>query len=237
MDNQKKSFWKAYSEDHFWRLNDKSQVKEKSDYYDMVYDTLLPQDTSVQILDIGCGGGHFLHYLSRKGYTNIQGIDIASGLVDFVRAEICPNVLNADALEYLSEHPNQFDVLAANDFIEHLPKESIIKFLELCRKALRPNGMLILKTPNMSHPLAGRNRYVDFTHETGFTEHSLYQVCAAAGFESINLYGEFHAVAEPRFYRWIKKLYREVSETSPQVLSANLLAVCKKGANTTNELL
>lgn len=221
-------FWRSYAENHFWRLNDREKVKENSIYYDRIYDSLLPGDKTVRILDIGCGGGHFLHYLVRRGYTNMEGIDIAPGLVRFVREEIWPGVRQGDALEYLRGGPHGYDVMVANDFIEHLPKRGIIEFLFLCFDALAVDGMLLLKTPNMSYPFASRNRYVDFSHEIGFTEHSLYEVCAAARFRRVDILSEHHSSAEPKAYPWFRKLYTWLGQTPPKILSTNLIACCRK---------
>jgi 2-polyprenyl-3-methyl-5-hydroxy-6-metoxy-1,4-benzoquinol methylase len=171
-DTQTKRFWASYSEDHFWRLNDKSKVKDSAPYYARLFDSLLPSDRAARIIDIGCGGGHFLYYLKAKGYSNLEGVDMAPGLVDFVREQIWPNVHNGDALEYLKKNADKYDAIVANDFIEHLPKNAIIQFLFCALAALRPGGMLLLKTPNMSNLFASRHRYVDFTHEVGFTEYS-----------------------------------------------------------------
>ncbi len=227
-DGYEEAFWKSYAENHFWRLNDKTRVKENSVYYDAIYDALLPPERSARILDIGCGGGHFLHYLVRKGYRNVEGIDIAPGLVEFVRTEIWPAVHAGDALEFLDAHPGAYDCLAANDFIEHLAKPRIVRFLFLCFDALAPGGRLLIKTPNMGNLFASRNRYVDFTHEVGFTEHSLYEVCAAAGFADIDIRSEFHASAEPKSYKWLRKFYLWAGAAVPKVLSTNLVAACRK---------
>ena len=226
--NYEEAFWQSYAENHFWRLNDKTKVKPNSIYYDPIFNPLLPRDKSIQILDVGCGGGHFLYYLIRNGYSNIEGIDIAPGLVEFVQKEICPNVHEQEALAHLKANPNRYDVIVANDFIEHLQKKTIIEFLFLSRSAIKPKGMLILKTPNMSHLFASRSRYVDFTHEVGFTEHSLYEVCSAAGFDKVEIHSEYHGVEEPRFCKIVRKVYFWTRMTPPRILSPNLIAVCLK---------
>lgn len=223
-----KMFWKSYSENHFWKLNDKTKVKENSVYYDAIYNTLLPENKSTKILDVGSGGGHFLAYLKRRGYKNIEGVDLSPGLVEFVKKEIHPKVTNEDALSFLEKHKNEYDILVANDIIEHLHKDRIIEFLFLCYEALKKNGTLYLKTPNMGNFFAPRNRYVDFTHTTGFTEYSLNQVCAAVGFKDVKVIAENHTKKEPRIYRWIKKLYRLTGQDAPSILDVNILAICKK---------
>lgn len=213
---------------HFWRLNDKTKVKENSIYYDAVYDTLLSADKTARILDIGCGGGHCLAYLRRKGYINMVGIDQSPELVQFVIQEIWPQTIQTEALTYLQQHLGEFDMLIANDFIEHLPKQIIGEFLQLCRTALRPGGKLLIKTPNMSNPLASRHRYVDFTHEVGFTETSLHQVCANAGFTKVIIYPEFPTRPESFSYHLLRWFYRLLNEESLQILSTNLIAECYK---------
>ena len=58
------------------------------------------------------------------------------------------------------------------------------------KRALKPGGILIIKTDNGGNPfLACHSRYMDFTHEIIFTEHSLEQVLIAAGFKDIKIKG------------------------------------------------
>jgi len=227
-DDYQEQFWQSYAENHFWRLNDKSRVKENSVYYDPIYDPILPPDRSIRIFDVGCGGGHFLYYLIRKGYRNITGIDISPGLVKFVKEEIWHDVVEGDALTYLSQHKNQFDVIVANDFIEHLRKRSIIRFLFLSREALKDGGLLFLKTPNMSNIFASRHRYVDFSHEVGFTEYSIYEVCRAAKFSDVVVQSDLPTKREPKLFKRIRKIYLDLGVFPPTVLSTNLLVKCTK---------
>jgi len=218
-------FWDTYAKHHFWRLNDKNKVKENSRYYDAVYDGLLPADRSVKIVDLGCGGGHFIYYLLCKGYSNIQGVDIAPGLVEFVREQIHSQIVCDDVFHYLGQHSDEFDVLTANDLIEHLPKSRIGEFLSLCQSALKPGGRLIIKTPNMDHPLAPHYRYIDFTHEVGFTEQSLYEVCAAADLQKITIHPGSPNRLGPWRDRPVRWWYRWWGEVPPRIASANLVAV------------
>ncbi len=43
--------------------------------YDLDYRDVLPPRKDAEILDLGCGTGHFLYYLGWAGYTRAQGID------------------------------------------------------------------------------------------------------------------------------------------------------------------
>lgn len=229
MENDLESkFWVSYADNHFWRLNDKNKVKENSVYYDSIYDQFLPKDINAKILDVGCGGGHFLAYLVRRGYLNMEGVDIAPGLVKFVKEEIWQNVHHVDALLFLETKKDTYDFIAANDILEHFGKKDIIKFLFLCHGALKEGGKLVIKTPNMANLFAARNRYVDFTHQVGFTEHSLFEVCSAVGFNDVDIVSEFIGRDEPLFFKWIRHMYQWVRQSPPKVLSTNLLGVCRK---------
>lgn len=42
----------------------------------------LPQDRESRIVDLGCGHGTFLYFLSRAGYTRIAGIDTSQQQIE-----------------------------------------------------------------------------------------------------------------------------------------------------------
>ena len=42
---------------------------------DQAYRSELPDDKSTPILDIGCGHGRVLAFLSGRGYTDVRGVD------------------------------------------------------------------------------------------------------------------------------------------------------------------
>lgn len=75
-----------------------------------------------------------------------------------------------------------------NGVLEHIPKKVIVKALELVHKSLRKGGIFIVKVPNMANPFGLYSRYIDITHETGFTEYSLYEVLNVAGFGNISIH-------------------------------------------------
>lgn len=88
------------------------------------------------------------------------GVDIDQQTVEQLRnAGIFHNILVADAerLEELPLVPNSFDVVLAGDIIEHLSNPG--KMLDGAKHALRPDGRLIVSTPN-SMGLPAHLRYV-----------------------------------------------------------------------------
>ncbi|UCE73455.1 MAG: class I SAM-dependent methyltransferase [Methanomassiliicoccales archaeon] len=157
-------------------------------YFSKNYLRHMPKNRKSRILDIGCGMGHFLYFLEKEGYGNYLGIDISGENIDFCKKQNF-NVKLCDVFEYLKGNNKPFDVIVMNDIIEHFNKKEIIELLKLARTNLVKNGRLIVKVVNSSNPILGPNsRYIDFTHEIGFTEESLMQVLKISGFMECAVY-------------------------------------------------
>lgn len=130
------------------------------------------------IFDCGCGSGRQLYALSRMGFKNIFGIDVAEELLTIARADLDKSVklVNMDAFEFLGKNEGKFDVVILNDVLEHIPRERTVELLRLIHTALRPGGIVNIRVPNMGSILAAYSMYLDFTHVVGFTEYSLMQL-------------------------------------------------------------
>jgi 2-polyprenyl-3-methyl-5-hydroxy-6-metoxy-1,4-benzoquinol methylase len=165
---------------------------------DPSFGKLLPTNLDARILDIGCGMGHFLHYLNLKGYRNLMGVELSPEQVDFCQKTVNTNiVLISDLVAFLSERPQSWECIIFKDVIEHLPRIQVIPTLSAIFQALTPGGTVIVETGNLASPAGMFVRYIDFTHESGFTENSLRQVLRAVGFSEITIRGN-----SPVIYSW-----------------------------------
>lgn len=171
----------------FVRDYDEASYRNFATTYRKYCGHLLPNDRESRILDVGCGHGNFLYFLQCSGYKNIWGIDISPEQVERAR-RICPNVEVGDALEFLGNHPDSFDFISALDFIEHLDKDEVFRFLDNIMVALKKGGSILLQTVNAESPFGSQHRYNDFTHEVGFTPNSLCDVLRISGFEKCRVY-------------------------------------------------
>ncbi len=200
------------------------------------YERFLPEDREAKILDIGCGVGYFLHYLHLKGYKDILGIDLSPQMIGICKANI-PNVRAevADALGYLRSHEETFDAIVANDTLEHVPKDRMIDLIAATHAALKANGTFLIKVPNLGNLFAIRLRYTDFTHEVGFTEHSLWQVLWLGGFRTIHvlpfplrdpvtLKRKMEQVIARILFFWIVKMMQYQGFIAPRILTPLLFA-------------
>jgi SAM-dependent methyltransferase len=208
-----------------------------SEFYSANYGPYLPQKKDVPILDVGCGAGHFLYFLKARGYTAMTGVDLSPELIEHCRRKIWTQVVHGDAVDYLKRNPSGFELVCANDIVEHIPKSEIIGFLSACRQGLAAGGRLVVKVPNMSNPFASDLRYRDFTHEAGYTESSLHQILYLAGFRAISIFGSVHPakgwracahrLAEKALHAFIRRALMEMNYSVPSTFSKLLIAVAQ----------
>ncbi|MCA9622913.1 MAG: class I SAM-dependent methyltransferase [Myxococcales bacterium] len=154
---------------------------------DFHFGKLLPIQKNARILEVACGQGSFLHYLKRRGFTHLTGVDISPEQIELAR-RVCENVHLEDASSFLARHEGSFDLVVGFDIIEHFQKDEAVAFMDRVHGALATEGRLLLTTPNGSH-IFSEPRYYDFTHEICFTPHSMSQLLGVCGFEPV-AYGE-----------------------------------------------
>jgi 2-polyprenyl-3-methyl-5-hydroxy-6-metoxy-1,4-benzoquinol methylase len=238
MDN---SIYEKYMSAHLYHIQgeDPSSTVE---YYRLSLGEVLPVNQKARIFDIGFGMGKFLYFLKTLGYENISGLEICREEYEYVRNNICEEVaLTEDTLAWLNESKDNWDCISMLDVIEHLPKPKVIPILSAIRERLISGGYLIIKTDNMSGFTGLFQRYMDFTHESGFVEHSLREVLRMAGFIQITIFGEKYE--RPKFYHpkavllfllrkvWFRVLpliySLERGGNNPRIFAKNLIAVAR----------
>jgi hypothetical protein len=115
------------------------------------------------------------------------------------------------------------------DLLEHFQKNKIIELLKLVNDSLSSVGKVVIRTPNMGSIIASQGRYLDFTHETGFTSESLRQVLSEAEFTSIIFFNS--AIGRKRIYS-LKIIHRILSSIFrirySEIVTANILVTAKK---------
>jgi len=144
----------------------------------------LPEHKDAAIADLACGNGKLLHFFKQLGYANLQGVDVSPDQVALAR-QVVPNVIQANALDWLAERSSCFDLLISFDLIEHLQREEALCFLDLCFAALKPGGRLVLQTPNADSPFGLQHRYNDITHEWAFNSNQLVRLLKRVGFINV----------------------------------------------------
>lgn len=96
------------------------------------------------ILDVGCGVGHFLARARDRGWT-VQGLDISKTASTAAREAYGLDVKVATLAESPFE-PETFDAVSLWDVIEHI--RTPLQDLKAVHRILKPGGILVMKTPN-----------------------------------------------------------------------------------------
>lgn len=124
-----------------------------------------PVLTDASVLDIGCGTGAWLERLADLHFSNLYGVDLDVQQVKSERAKILQFNLDWDELPKFDIE--QFDLITAIELIEHLENPGRLFFH--ISKLLKPNGHVLLTTPNI-HSLIARLRFLLTSRLRGFDE-------------------------------------------------------------------
>jgi 2-polyprenyl-3-methyl-5-hydroxy-6-metoxy-1,4-benzoquinol methylase len=184
--------YKKYGNSHWAFFHSSSRQEFDLSYkvYRKKFNRFMPPDKDADILDVACGAGHFIYYLQKEGYTNTQGIDISEEQLEIAASMGVKNLEKADLFEYLPKHKEQYDMIVANDIIEHLKKDETLNLLDLIHSALKPGGRVFIETLNAGSLFGSSTLYIDYTHEQGFTPNSLCQVLRVCNFNDVAVYGD-----------------------------------------------
>jgi len=157
-------------------------------YYRSNYLPWMPQERSARILVISCGPGYLLKMLQDHGYSATQGIDSDPAKIAIAQRKSLPCQV-AHAFEFLESQAGQFDVIVPEQELNHLTLDETIEFLQLCRRALRPGGRIVVYAMNGANPLVGsENLSHNIDHFYNVTEYSLEQILKLGGFHNVRVF-------------------------------------------------
>ncbi len=168
------------------------------------------------ILDVGCGAGYGLDFLSRRSKM-ATGIDISLSALSFARHRYGGNFelsrQNATALGFKDE---TFDVVISFEMIEHLSR--VEGFLADVRRVLKPGGVFIVSTPNKLFMSPGRTSPVWKWHKREFYYQEFARLLKHY-FGSVHFLGErvSNAAWENRLRR-VQRLHKYLSFVPTSVL-------------------
>jgi 2-polyprenyl-3-methyl-5-hydroxy-6-metoxy-1,4-benzoquinol methylase len=109
---------------------------------------LIEVDAKARIIDLGCADGKFAKKLAEKaGTRDIFGADFLEESCLKAKASGI-KVHCADLNEQLPFENESFDVVHANQVLEHLPGTD--RFVTEVYRILRPGGYAIISTPNLA---------------------------------------------------------------------------------------
>jgi glycosyltransferase involved in cell wall biosynthesis/SAM-dependent methyltransferase len=136
------------------------------------------------VFDAGCGRGEFLDLLNDAGKAFI-GVDLDPTMVERCRQKGYEAVELGDAVEVLeATAPGCLGAIFSAQVVEHMPFETLRRFLELGLSRLEPGGLMIAETVNPHSARALKAFWVDPTHQHPLFPEVLLSLCETIGYAS-----------------------------------------------------
>lgn len=173
--------------DTYWQgSRDLSREYDRFDiYYRANYLPRLPADRDAAIAVLSCGPGYLVNSLVKAGYRNVIGVDADPEKVALGLGKGLPCAVGS-AMTFLAERPESFDVIIPEQELNHLTIDETITFLQVARRALRPNGQILVYAVNGANPLVSPEHIShNIDHFYNVTEYSLRQLMQLGGFTNI----------------------------------------------------
>lgn len=120
--------------------------------------------------------GHRLR--KRLVHCSLREARVAKGVINLHEIE-------SDIGDFLSQRPEEYDFIHMAHVIEHIPKYSLLWVVDAIFRALKKDGELLLRTPNMEGPTPNSSLYVTLAHEYGFSGSNLKSLLDNCGFDDI----------------------------------------------------
>lgn len=157
-------------------------------FYKRNYFNYMPKDKNIRALVISCGAGYMVECMNTEGYKDVLGIDSDPDKIE-IAVQHGLNCKVANAFQYLRDNNEPFDLIFAEQEINHLTKNEIMVFLSLCRRCLSPGGKLFVHSLNGANPITGSEAIAqNFNHFNTLTEYSLHQIINFSGFKNISIF-------------------------------------------------
>ena len=150
------------------------------------------------VIDLGCGVGYGTFALANGRARKVYGIDINSDAIEYAKAHYSDKKITYNVRNALNTKlpPSMADIVIAFEVIEHVKNPK--KILQEAARLLRPNGIVIISTPN-SKASVGQNPY----HIKEFTFKELTK--ALSIFKTLHFYGQ-HKTSKAIF-----KIYKTIA--------------------------
>jgi len=167
-----------------------------------------------QVLDAGCGVGYGAAMLAEAGASRVVGLDIAAVAVqDAASRTSSVGEFVVGDLERLPFAPCSFDVAVCFEVIEHVNRRELA--LDELRRILRPEGVLIVSSPNRDVYPPGNPHHV---HE--YTPSELHGALTKR-FRHVTLY---------RQHQWISSLITDDAGLGTRSSGVEIAASVRKVA-------
>lgn len=189
----KKYFRKSYALNSGERQTGKTIQEIRADHvnrYELAAKLIkreLSTKSDIKGMDVFCGNGYGSLLLEQETGAEITSIDGSKEAVEFAK-----KYYGNDKIKYSYKRfpfkikKNSYDFIVSLESIEHVKND--ILFLNRIYEALKPNGLLIISTPNSEKNNLKIN--VNHFHYRHYTNEEFIQIARSIGFELLEMYGQ-----------------------------------------------
>lgn len=181
------------------------------------------------LLEIGCGNGFFLEEALAAGFAEVSGVEPSRSAVELagegVRSSIVCDVMRAGLFG-----PGEFDVICLFQVLDHLPNPGEV--LDECRRALRPNGLILCLNHNIdalsARLLRSRSPIIDVEHTYLYSPRTIAELFGQHGFaverigSAVNTFGLGYLAWLTPFPRTLKSSLLSVFSAVPALRDLEL---------------
>ena len=146
----------------------------------------------LRVLDIGCAAGYFLRVMRDDGH-DVRGVELSADIGAHAIEHLGAENIHIGYLDDLEPNragfePESFDLVTLWDVVEHVPDPQSL--LRQARRFLKPEGVLILETQNVSSRFANMlgRRWQHYKHEEHlyhFDPTTVERLLREAGFDIV----------------------------------------------------
>lgn len=104
--------------------------------------------TTGKLLDVGASCGYFIDVTLEAGFDSF-GVEFSEVAIAAASNQARERIMLGDVNEINLTHHNSYDVISAFDILEHTINP--LEFLTHLKQLLKPNGLLVISTPDTEH--------------------------------------------------------------------------------------
>jgi SAM-dependent methyltransferase len=144
-------------------------------------------DDAHQAIDLGCGRGEWLEFITRAG-LDATGVDLDEQMLVACH-ERGLKTFNQDVISALKQLPENSQVLVSGFHLaEHLQFADLQLLVQEAFRVLKTGGLLILETPNPENIIVGSsNFYLDPSHHRPLPQQLLSFLPELYGFDRVKI--------------------------------------------------
>jgi SAM-dependent methyltransferase len=157
--------------------------------HEVVYERLAARCAGRDVLEAGCGEGYGADLIADMA-RHVIGLDYDESAVAHVKARYPRVQMRHGNLAELPLADSDVDVVVNFQVIEHLWDQG--QFVAECLRVLRPQGLLLMSTPNRITFSPGRDTPINPFHTRELNAAELTELLTSAGFRIEGVYGVFH---------------------------------------------